>query len=42
MHELHDQLSNMQLNTIDVRFIDGIFDKFSNLFVTAAKTLLVL
>ena len=27
----------MELNTIDVTFIDGLFDKFSNLFVTAAK-----
>ena len=37
MHELHDQLSNMELNTTDVTFIDGLFDKLSNLFVTAAK-----
>ena len=37
VHELHDQLSNMELNTIDVTFIDGLFDKLSNLFVTAAQ-----
>ena len=37
VHELHDQLSNMELNTIDVTFIDGLLDKLSNLFVTAAK-----
>ena len=37
VHELHDQLSNMELNTIDVTFIDGLFDKLSNLFVTVAK-----
>ena len=27
----------MELNTTDVIFIDGLFDKLSNLFVTAAK-----
>ena len=37
MHELHDQLSNMKLNSIDVTFIGGLFDKLSNLVVLAAK-----
>ena len=37
VHEYHDQLSNMELNTTDVIFIDGLFVKLSNLFVTAAK-----
>ena len=34
---MHDQLSNMKRNTIDVTFIGGLFDKLSNLFVTTAK-----